>query len=195
LEALDFSYGVLCGGIGRHGDMVHSIIPSTFKSCRCTALIFGAITHQLKLGERQTLRRKDMCQLFGAKHQTTHAPKKNKTTMTSANITHHPMRLLTLLFLLLSSPQITHATSIALPRGGAIQPTAPNNPLQTFLTTISSARSHLAAAACARATSIFAMYPVDTVKTRMQIGNSEAFRWNGLYRGVWGSLMGQVPYG
>ncbi|KAL3789285.1 hypothetical protein HJC23_000351 [Cyclotella cryptica] len=71
--------------------------------------------------------------------------------------------------------------------------------LQTFLQTVSSARSHLAAAAAARATSIFVMYPIDTIKTRMQIGSGGAvgkiWRMEGLYNGVWGSLMGQVPYG
>ena len=54
-------------------------------------------------------------------------------------------------------------------------------------------RSHLAAAACARALSIFGMYPVDTIKTRMQMGRP--FELSGLYRGVAGSLAGQVPYG
>ncbi|KAL7551052.1 hypothetical protein ACHAWF_014334 [Thalassiosira exigua] len=39
------------------------------------------------------------------------------------------------------------------------------------------------------------MYPVDTIKTRMQVGQGDAFRLNGLYRGVAGSLVGQVPYG
>jgi hypothetical protein len=37
-------------------------------------------------------------------------------------------------------------------------------PLQLFAGTIMEARRHLAAAAVARSTSIFAMYPVDTVK-------------------------------
>jgi hypothetical protein len=37
------------------------------------------------------------------------------------------------------------------------------------------------------------MYPVDTIKTRMQIDGS--IKLDGLYKGVWGSLIGQVPYG
>lgn len=103
----------------------------------------------------------------------------------------------------ISLPQRRHAsTPVLFPlRGGAKSPApasatvTPSSILKTFLQTISSARSHLAAAACARATSIFAMYPVDTIKTRMQIGGAKAFRVEGLYNGVWGSLMGQVPYG
>jgi solute carrier family 25 S-adenosylmethionine transporter 26 len=40
------------------------------------------------------------------------------------------------------------------------------------------------------------MYPIDTIKTRLQIGKqSAAFRLDGLYNGVLGSLVGQVPYG
>ncbi|KAL7484843.1 hypothetical protein ACHAW6_010454 [Cyclotella cf. meneghiniana] len=74
-----------------------------------------------------------------------------------------------------------------------------NGILKTFLQTVSSARSHLAAAAAARGASIFAMYPIDTIKTRMQIGSRGAvgkvWKMDGLYKGVWGSLMGQVPYG
>jgi solute carrier family 25 S-adenosylmethionine transporter 26 len=57
-------------------------------------------------------------------------------------------------------------------------------------------RRHLAAAAAARAVSIFVMYPVDTIKTRMQL--RQPVQWNNpvlLFRGVQGSLVGQVPYG
>lgn len=36
---------------------------------------------------------------------------------------------------------------------------------------------------------------MDTIKTRMQIGQGDAFRLGGLYSGVMGSLFGQVPYG
>ena len=73
--------------------------------------------------------------------------------------------------------------------------TTPSIMLKSFLKTVANARAHLAAAACARAVSIFAMYPVDTIKTRMQIGQGDAFRLKGLYNGVTGSLVGQVPYG
>jgi hypothetical protein len=38
------------------------------------------------------------------------------------------------------------------------------NAINVFLATIREARSHLAAAAVARSVSIFAMYPVDTIK-------------------------------
>lgn len=67
--------------------------------------------------------------------------------------------------------------------------------LKSFLKTIADARSHLAAAAAARAVSIFSMYPVDTIKTRMQMKQGDAFRLSGLYKGCAGSLVGQVPYG
>ena len=66
-------------------------------------------------------------------------------------------------------------------------------PLGSFVRAVVDSRSHLAAAACARALSIFGMYPVDTIKTRMQMGRP--FELSGLYRGVAGSLAGQVPYG
>lgn len=39
------------------------------------------------------------------------------------------------------------------------------------------------------------MYPIDTIKTRLQMAQSAAFRLDGLYNGVLGSLVGQVPYG
>jgi len=68
-------------------------------------------------------------------------------------------------------------------------------PLSLFVSTIKEARRHLAAAAVARSVSIFTMYPVDTLKTRLQMGQANAFRLSGLYKGVSGSLFGQVPYG
>jgi solute carrier family 25 S-adenosylmethionine transporter 26 len=66
-------------------------------------------------------------------------------------------------------------------------------PFESFANAVLDAKSHLVAAACGRALSIFGMYPVDTIKTRMQMGKPFAF--DGLYRGVGGSLVGQVPYG
>lgn len=63
------------------------------------------------------------------------------------------------------------------------------------MSTIKEARRHLSAAAVARSISIFTMYPVDTIKTRIQMGLPNPLRLNGLYKGVAGSLMGQVPYG
>ena len=71
----------------------------------------------------------------------------------------------------------------------------PSSMLKSFIRTIVNAKSHLAAAAAARAVSIFGMYPVDTIKTRMQMKQGDAFRVSGLYKGVTGSLVGQVPYG
>lgn len=80
-------------------------------------------------------------------------------------------------------------------RGGA----APNGegmgPMDLFVQTIKEARRHLAAAGVARCISIFAMYPVDTIKTRMQTEQANPLRPTGLYLGVGGSLFGQVPYG
>lgn len=68
-----------------------------------------------------------------------------------------------------------------------------NNIRETF----SNAKRQLVAAAVARAVSIFAMYPVDTIKTRIQMfGTSKnALNVRGIYKGVGGSLFGQVPYG
>jgi len=100
------------------------------------------------------------------------------------------------------------AAAATFPRGGgAAKITATTAPpassttispaliLKSFLKTIADARSHLAAAAAARAVSIFSMYPVDTIKTRMQMKQGDAFRLSGLYKGCAGSLVGQVPYG
>ena len=67
------------------------------------------------------------------------------------------------------------------------------NPLTRFTSLLSSNRHHLYAAASARATSIAAMYPVDTVKTRMQLG--KGLKLSGLFAGLGSSLAGQVPYG
>ena len=56
------------------------------------------------------------------------------------------------------------------------------------------ARRHLTAAAVARCTSIFIMYPADVMKTRLQMKLS-IYPLNTLYKGVTTSLVGQVPYG
>ncbi len=112
------------------------------------------------------------------------------------------------------SSSLAASTAIAstvalLPRGGGgggakLSSTAKSTPpstiqvssiLKSFIQTVIDARSHLAAAAAARAVSIFGMYPVDTIKTRMQMKQGDAFRMSGLYKGVAGSLVGQVPYG
>jgi hypothetical protein len=68
-------------------------------------------------------------------------------------------------------------------------------PIGIFVQTIREAKRHLIAAAVARSVSIFGMYPVDTIKTRMQMEQANPLRLNGLYSGVGGSLLGQVPYG
>ncbi len=68
-------------------------------------------------------------------------------------------------------------------------------PLQLFIKTIQESRKHLIAAGVARSISIFAMFPVDTIKTRLQMGQSNPFSMKGVYSGVGGSLVGQVPYG
>jgi len=70
-----------------------------------------------------------------------------------------------------------------------------NGPIQIFVQTIQQAKRHLAAAAVARSSSIFLMYPVDTIKTRMQMGQANPLRLAGIFKGVAGSLVGQVPYG
>ena len=75
-------------------------------------------------------------------------------------------------------------------RGGSNE-----GPLGVFVKTIKEARRHLTAAGVARCISIFAMYPVDTIKTRMQMEQANPLRLDGLYSGVSGSLVGQVPYG
>ena len=69
------------------------------------------------------------------------------------------------------------------------------SPMQIFLETILNSRRHLMAAAVARSTSIFIMYPADVIKTRLQMQQMNALRITGLFNGVTGSLVGQVPYG
>ena len=66
---------------------------------------------------------------------------------------------------------------------------------QAFVKTVVDSKRHLAAAAVARSLSVFTMYPVDTVKTRMQMGKKISWALSSLYNGVGGSLIGQVPYG
>lgn len=70
-----------------------------------------------------------------------------------------------------------------------------DGPFQIFLQTIKDGRRHLMAAAIARTISIFIMYPVDAIKTRLQLKQINPFRLQGLFNGVGGSLAGQVPYG
>jgi solute carrier family 25 S-adenosylmethionine transporter 26 len=70
-----------------------------------------------------------------------------------------------------------------------------DGPLQIFTKTVLDARRHLAAAAVARSTSIFVMYPIDAIKTRLQMRLPDPYRLDGIFNGVGGSLIGQVPYG
>ena len=83
------------------------------------------------------------------------------------------------------------------PRGGASAGLSSKiaGPLQSFARTVRGARDHLVAAGVARSVSIFALYPMDTVKTRMQMGQEAPLRLTGIFSGVGGSLAGQVPYG
>jgi solute carrier family 25 S-adenosylmethionine transporter 26 len=76
-----------------------------------------------------------------------------------------------------------------------VQAPLTEGPLQVFINTIKDSKKHLIAAGVARCVSIFTMFPVDTIKTRLQMGQQNAFAASGLYKGVGGSLFGQVPYG
>ncbi|GKZ00127.1 hypothetical protein MPSEU_000966100 [Mayamaea pseudoterrestris] len=104
--------------------------------------------------------------------------------------------------LLLTSLLVASASSshgpLSVIRGGAASAASAlrnDGPLQTFVRTIQDSKRHLIAAACARSSSIFLMFPVDTIKTRIQMEQPNALRLTGLYNGVGGSLLGQVPYG
>jgi hypothetical protein len=91
------------------------------------------------------------------------------------------------------SHDIFDITNVVDIRGGGSEASA--NPLGAFARIIRDSRRDLVAAAVARSTSIFTMYPVDTMKTRLQMEQANAFRMEGVYKGVSGSLLGQVPYG
>lgn len=65
---------------------------------------------------------------------------------------------------------------------------------------IAESRDHLIAGAVARGVSIFLLYPLDTLKTRYQLSAAAKAHLQPLtlpllYKGVIGSLCGQVPYG
>lgn len=80
-------------------------------------------------------------------------------------------------------------------KAAPVVPKTPESPFETFLQTIKESRKHLVAAAVARCTSISVMFPVDTIKTRLQMSQANPFAVAGLYKGVGSSLIGQVPYG
>lgn len=67
--------------------------------------------------------------------------------------------------------------------------------LEAFFRTIQNNQRHLIAAAIARSTSIFIMYPIDVMKTKLQLQQSIQWNMNTLFNGITGSLIGQVPYG
>jgi hypothetical protein len=50
------------------------------------------------------------------------------------------------------------------------------NPLTAFVNTIKASRRHLLSAAFGRGLAIFIMYPVDSIKTRVQMGQANALR-------------------
>ena len=92
-------------------------------------------------------------------------------------------------------PSVRSAASISTRlTGGAVAASEGTNILSQFGNVIVGAKSHLAAAAAARGVSILAMYPVDTIKTRLQMG-LPGFAGGNYFNGVAGSLFGQVPYG
>mmetsp|Transcript_3863 Transcript_3863/g.5739 ORF Transcript_3863/g.5739 Transcript_3863/m.5739 type:complete len:459 (-) Transcript_3863:334-1710(-) len=71
---------------------------------------------------------------------------------------------------------------------------------QVFAKTIVEAKQHLIAAGVARGVSVLTMYPLDTIKTRLQMDPAMLAKVGGLfngnlYAGVVGSMIGQVPYG
>jgi len=84
--------------------------------------------------------------------------------------------------------------AFAAPRARAAAPRAAAAvPVEEF-----DVRVHMAAGAVGRATAIFAMYPLDTLKTRAQMRGVAGLAGVGvrdLFRGVGGSLAGQVPFG
>ena len=72
--------------------------------------------------------------------------------------------------------------------------------IDEFMFSLRQAKDHLIAGAIARGCSIFLLYPLDTIKTRLQMSPSlrdalPSMTSLSLFNGVLGSLAGQIPYG
>jgi len=105
--------------------------------------------------------------------------------------------IFSLLFLIIARSIFVGARAPHAPivrRGGGINDSI-TGPVRAIVNTVKESKRHLTAAAVARCTSIFIMFPVDTIKTRTQMGQGNVLRLKGIYAGVGGSLIGQVPYG
>lgn len=105
-------------------------------------------------------------------------------------------KILFVAFLLLGACTLETSAAKANSVAVATKPKYPGQTVvKTFVKTVAESRKHLAAAAVARSLSVFCMFPVDTLKTRMQMGKEIDWSLGALYGGVGGSLIGQVPYG
>lgn len=115
-------------------------------------------------------------------------------TMLAPCLRSRRSRLLEFGFLLLILAGVEYVCAapimVANNQGGGVA-----GPIGIFLKTVKEAKRHLISAAVARSVSIFGMYPIDTIKTRMQMEQPNPLRLQGMYKGVGGSLLGQVPYG
>jgi solute carrier family 25 S-adenosylmethionine transporter 26 len=120
--------------------------------------------------------------------------------MVKLKLNTSPTTLLVTLLLLLVLPLTVIATStsrlskttIKAPSGGK---SSTQGNLQAFVATIKDAKEHLVAAAVARGTCTAIMYPMDLIKTRIQVERPNPWKLEGLFDGVGGSLLGQIPYG
>lgn len=90
-----------------------------------------------------------------------------------ASATALPRRLHSTASLAVNAKQKSIPSLLEQHRCGA---TATTSPLESFINTIKAARTHLLAAAFARGVSILIMYPIDSIKTRIQMGQANALR-------------------
>jgi len=65
--------------------------------------------------------------------------------------------------------------------GAPLSAEKPSGVVNHFLEKLSGAKKHLVSAAVARSVSILGMYPLDTIKTRIQIEHPKPFSLSGLY--------------